>query len=108
MIMNPENITNVTKHENEYIFCYKGKYIWRILEPESPSNYDLYFYPDAETTSECQQLMEWPNVNFVRYNSKEIGTPEAKSSMAELATIVREKLFGMDEVIDDIISDALL
>lgn len=107
MIVHPEKITSVILNDEEYIFCYKDKYIWSIRKDSSPSNYLLFYYPNRTSTREFEEFIDWDEVNFVTYSSQEIGTPEARSSMAELLTIVQEKLHGLDEVLDDIISDAL-
>jgi hypothetical protein len=43
------------------------------------------------------------NINSVPYNTKTLGTKEAKDSFKELNTIIKEKVYGMDDVLDDII-----
>jgi len=43
---------------------------------------------------------------MVKYSDTEVGTKEAKSSFAELYTIVKERLYGVNDVLDDIISDS--
>ena len=105
MIVHPEKITEVVLNEDEYVFCYKEKYVWSIKKELRSPDYFLYYYPNTKSTRELEEVFDWEEVGFVTYSSKEIGTPEAKSSMAELLTIVQEKLHGLDEVLDDIISD---
>ena len=106
MILNSNSIGSVVQNENEFIFSYKGKYVWGISESQNSSDYFLYFYPQVVSTRDLAGITDWANVSSVSYSSKEFGTSEARSSMAELMTIVREKLHGMDKVLDDILSDS--
>ena len=43
---------------------------------------------------------------MVTYKDTEIGTKEAKASFAELHTLIKERVYGVNDVLDDIISDA--
>jgi hypothetical protein len=47
------------------------------------------------------------NINSVLYHSKTLGTKEATDSLAELHSIVNEKVYGMSEVLDDIIDSGI-
>lgn len=110
MIANPGNITNVIKGESESFFLYKGKYKWSICCRED--GYHLWFYPGNETieTLASYESGEWgyENVAMLHYHDAEIGTKEAKASFAELHTLVKEKAYGIDKVLDDIILDGLI
>lgn len=44
------------------------------------------------------------NIKSVSYNSKDLGTVEAKESMRDLFDIVNEKVYGIDDVLNDIIN----
>lgn len=104
MITHADHITGVIRNGGEYIFCYMNKHVWGVSKSREPSSYFLFYYPKRNSTEELAIVTNWNEINYVRYSSKEIGTPEAQSSMAELLTIAQEKLHGVDEVLDEIIS----
>lgn len=106
MIVNKDQITSVVRGENEIFFLYKGKYVWGII---SGDGYLLYYYPEVSDPNYLLRLSssEWDDVQFISYTSKAIGTREATASFAELYSIVAEKAFGIDVVLDDIIDDVL-
>lgn len=107
MIANAGLITNVLKGDSELFFLYKYKYKWSMCRRDD--GYHLWFYPGGEALEELASLDggDWgfENVAMVHYHDVEIGTKEAKASFAELHTILSEKVYGIDEVLDDIISD---
>lgn len=109
MISNKELITDVTpgsaNHE-EYFFLYDGKHKWSIAKSDN-GNFNLFYYPSNEALEylAAMQVDDWGYyTNMVHYNSKEIGTPEAKATFAELYSLVSEKKFGMDDILDEIIN----
>lgn len=109
MISNPHKITDVVKGENETecFFRYDKKHLWSILKHDD-SNYYMAYYPGNQNVEHLASIPdeEWEHVpiNCVAYTSRELGTKEAKESMAELYNIVNEKVHGMDEVLDEIIN----
>lgn len=110
IIANPDLITKVIEGEDgELFFLYKEKYKWSIAK-RSEGNYYLWFYPGKETLSQLSSYQgpDWEegNVAMVTYKDAEIGTREAKASFSELYTLIKEKLYGVNEALDDIISDA--
>jgi hypothetical protein len=107
MISNPDNITKVLKGNDEYFFSYKDKYSWSMSRRED--EHVLWFYPNITHIEELASYEghEWEDVNMVTYKDSEIGTREARASFAELFTLLKEKVFGVNKVLDDIISDAL-
>lgn len=106
MITNKDHISDVLKSVEEYFFIYKNKYKWSMARRDD--GYHLWFYPGNEGLG---QLVAMTNSNWdtdvamIHYTDAEIGTKEARESFAELYTILSEKLYGIDEVLDDIISD---
>lgn len=107
MIANPEFITKVIRGESELFFLYKDKYKWSITKRDQ--GHYLWFYPGNETLEQLASYEghDWENgVLMVTYQDIEIGTKEARASFSELHTLIKEKLFGVNEVLDDIISDA--
>ena len=106
MITNRDHISDVLKSADEYFFLYKNRYKWSMGRRDD--GYHLWFYPGDQTLG---QLVTMTNSNWatdvamIHYTDAEIGTKEARESFAELYTILSEKLYGIDEVLDDIISD---
>ena len=101
IINNPEDITNVRKSGNEYYFLYKGKYKWSISE--SDGEYYVHYYPDESTIDELVSTSDWQSINFVTYSTKDLKTREAYETFSELYLLIKEKLYGVDKVLDDII-----
>lgn len=107
MISNPNLINNIHRSGKEYFFLYKNKYRWSIsCETLEDDDYLLFFYPGNLPIENLSRLEpdEWDNIPLIRYQSSDIGTKEAKSSMAELYNILKERIYGIDEALDDIIS----
>lgn len=91
---------------DEIFFTYDGKYNWSMTH--SNDNYFLFFYPPVSqyTLSQLASVdepNEWENMPMVRYDAKELGTREAMQTFADLHTIIKEKVYGVDEVLDEII-----
>ncbi len=114
MISNPHMINSVTKvpHSSECYFKYTDKHIWSIIE-NSENEYYLHYYPNIEDI-DIEELanisgQNWGEyeIKYVTYSSTILGTKEAKESLDELNSIVNEKLFGMDNILDDIINNSL-
>lgn len=110
MIANPSLITNVIKADDELFFLYKQKYKWSITRRDD--GHHLWYYPDNLPLEDLAHIfsmgMDFKSIPMVHYHDGEIGTKEAKSSFAELYTTITEKAFGINEVLDDIISDGLI
>jgi hypothetical protein len=108
MISNPDLITNSIQGDmdTECFFKYDKKHLWSIIDSEN-GEYVLYYYPGNQSLEELASIPEerWhqENINSVPYNTKTLGTKEANDSFKELNTIVKEKVYGMDDVLDDII-----
>jgi len=112
MISNPELITNVMQSVDgsEYFFIYSGKHHWSILKT-TDGDYYLGYYPGTPDMSELASIREedWhkESIDCVEYRGKTLGTKEAKDSLADLHSIVNEKVYGMSEVLDDIIDSGI-
>jgi hypothetical protein len=108
MVSNPDHIGNVVKgySDTECFFLYDKKHQWSILKNEV--GYYMAYYPGNQDVSNLAKITDedWEeaNIHCVRYTSKDLGTKEAKESMAELFNIVNEKVYGMDDILDEIIS----
>ncbi|CAM3164487.1 hypothetical protein [Pseudomonas plecoglossicida] len=107
MISNHANIDQVYQgtYAGEVFFRYANKYKWSILKNDS-GDYYLSYYSGRY---ELKDMASWPDEvwhdfnDMVSYNSKDLGTKEAKDSLRELHTLVKGKVFGMDSVLDEII-----
>nr|WP_297356243.1 hypothetical protein [uncultured Caldimonas sp.] len=106
MISNPQLITNVMRNGKEFFFVYKGKYKWSVSKNEK-GEYYLFFYPGDEELEHLARYEneEWEGTPMVTYSDGDIGTKEATASFAELYTLIKERVYGVNEVLDDIISD---
>ncbi|WP_417541970.1 hypothetical protein [Methylophaga thalassica] len=109
MISNPDLITDVTQGamESEIFFKYDSKYIWSLIVDDTSGTYILHYYPYAKSVSSIASIPEdrWPeaDITSVFYNSKVLGTKEALDTFKELHSILNEKVYGMDDVLNDII-----
>jgi len=108
MVSNPGLITNVVSSATETFFLYKGKYKWSMHKDED-GEYTLWYYPGGGRIEDLAAIDDgsyWEDIPMVIYRTAELGTREARASFADLYTTVKEKAFGMDDVLSDIISDA--
>lgn len=108
MASNKDNIDMVLQgdHQSEIFFRYGKKHKWSIIKNDA-GEYYLHYYPGKHNLEEMAswQPEDWHEFNgMVSYNSKDLGTKEARESLGELYTLVKEKVYGMEEVLDDIIS----
>ena len=107
MISNENSINSVIQgySDNEIFFIYNEKYKWSISSNDHNIIY-LHYYPGSQNIEELSRMsdVEWSEFKqLVSYNSNELGTNEALASLNELRTIVQGKLFGMDDVLNEII-----
>jgi len=105
MINNPKLISKVIQSNDELFFLYKKKYKWSMALRDG--THFLWFYPGEQAIEQLalEEGPDWDDVPMVTYRDSEIGTREAKSSFAELYKLLEEKLYGVNDVLDDIISD---
>lgn len=106
MISNPDQISNVMRNGSELFFLYKGKYKWSVSKNDKAEHY-LFFYPGSEDIIHLANYdgHDWEGTPMVSYSDKDIGTKEAISSFSELYTLINERVYGVNKVLDDIISD---
>ena len=110
MVSNSDLISDAIQGdmEEECFFKYDKKHLWSIIE-NSSGKYFLHYYPGNQDinvlASIPQSYWENENIKSVVYTTEILGTKEALSSFKELNTIVREKVYGMDNVLDDIIGN---
>ncbi|HHX6629191.1 hypothetical protein ACEP27_01635 [Pseudomonas aeruginosa] len=107
MITNEQKISSVLPGQlsGEIFFLFNKKHKWSIYKQES-GEYFLTYYPGPQPLEYFADMSEEDAAIFtevVIYNSKSIGTKEGYASLKELYTILQEKLYGMDKVLNDII-----
>lgn len=116
MISHNELITDVIRgsYEKEYFFRYSKKHHWSIYEGNvggEKNQYYLNYYPGNPDLTELAALPDqaWHDQGpkLVSYNTKDLATKEALDSFRELYSIVSEKAFGMDDILDEIIGNDL-
>lgn len=104
MIANSNLISKVIKNDNEIYFIYKEKYKWSIVKRNG--EVALFYYPGNIDFEYLASLEDFDGVDIVHYSDKEIGTKEAKASFIELYDLINGKVYEIDSVLDDIISDS--
>lgn len=106
IISNPDNISEVLQNGSEIFFVYRDKYKWSMSRRDD--EHLLWFYPGAMSIEDLVQgdSFGWEGVDMVTYRDSEIGTKEARASFSELYTLLKERVFGVNKALDDIISDA--
>jgi hypothetical protein len=107
MISNQDKISSAMQSGSEVFFLYKDKYKWSILRTNE-GEHSLFFYPGVESLADLVGYddFEMNHVSMLRYSDREIGTKEAKASFAELLIVVKEHVYGVNQVLDDIIDDS--
>ena len=110
IISNSEKVSSVCRGQlsqannigEELFFLYDGKYRWSIrLDPDGECW--LFFHPGNKDISTLAAITDWDDRNTVGYSSTTLDTREAAQTFSELYRTVEEKLYGLDEVLDDII-----
>lgn len=116
MIIKKHKISSVTQGlaSNELFFLYDQKYKWSLLhggelefDSGEQEDYVLFYYRTDLTIERLVtvDVESMPQVKLARYSANEIGTKEALGSFRELYLVLKEKLLGIDEVLDDIIEE---
>ncbi len=106
MISNKEKITNVLKDKKEYFFLYNKKHKWSIATG-SDNYYYVHFYPTSNLTlEELAALDNWNDFEeYITYTTKDIKTQESDESFTELYQIVSSKIYGLDDIFNEIINE---
>ena len=106
MIGNPKLISHALKNKEELFFLYDEQFKWSIAKDKN-EDYYLHFYPGSQTLEQLASTEIWSeHSDYVTYSTKEIKTREVRESFAELYQTVQTKLYGIDAVLDYIISTA--
>ncbi|KOY02215.1 hypothetical protein [Pseudomonas nunensis] len=107
MIENSSKLSNIIRgsHSNEIYFLFDKKHKWSINKVTD--GYILIYYPGKQALEFYASLEaeEWEeHSDYVVYTTKDIGTKEGLESFADLYGVVKEKVYGMDDVLNDIIN----
>ena len=105
MIGNSDKITDVISMGDEYFFKFKG-YIWSIyIDGEE---FYLNYYPKVDIIDELIKSENPRNYySYVEYNTLDMKTREAVETFSNLHLIIKEKIYDVDKVLDDIIGSDL-
>lgn len=107
MISHQDKIENVLRNEREYFFIYNKKHKWSITKSENTEDYFIHFYPtDDMSLKELANNTDWISFSdFVTYSTTDLKTNEAIESFRELYQIVSDKLYGIDDIFNEIIGE---
>ncbi|MGN7887388.1 hypothetical protein [Dyadobacter sp. 22481] len=112
MIENQSKISNVEPYHKSYFFVYNGKYIFSIVPKMSPPDeaFWLNVFPSPKYT--VQDIMrnfdkedDAENIPQVTYDSDDFKSPEATETFRELMQVVKSKLYNLDAVFSDILTN---
>ena len=105
MISNKDKIGNVIKGEHEYFFLFNQKHKWSISYNESEKKVFLHLYPDKTMSiNDLTNIFDWESYrDYITYRSEEFKSKEALESFLELYDIVKSKLLGAEDILDDIL-----
>lgn len=115
MISNEQNISRVERSgklaANGYAFSY-NEYVWLIFRYEDAhgiQEHILHYFPEMDS-DDIQSIVDmdeddWDSTKRVTYRTSEIDTTEARATFSELFVMLSEKAYGIDDVLNDIISD---
>lgn len=107
MIARSEKVSNVIARGSEYYFLYDEKYRWSLSYDEQDDVYHLCYYPGDEPLEQLAygNFSREDSPPFVHYSSSDFGTREASESMLNLYTLLKEKVYGISDVLDKILED---
>lgn len=110
MIVGAHLISDVQIVGKEIFFVYNVTHKWSIEKRED--GFHLWYYPGGEHIDELVERavigLGFDGVKMMHYFDKELGSKEAKDSFSELYTTVSEKAYGMDSILDEIITNSEL
>lgn len=99
--LNSNKIDRVVRKRSEYFFLYDKKHTWSISLNEDI--YSLFYYPGDESYDDTCNRTSWEEDDYMHYSTKGLNTREAYDTFRDLYQIVKEKVFGINKVLDDII-----
>lgn len=102
MIENQNVITNVIlDEEDNYFFSYNSS-VWSIVKANNLVTLTLYVQNNLEVTTLADDINR-DEINQVSYISDDFES-DNKEKLTKLYTIVKERVYGVNELLDQIIS----
>lgn len=106
MVVKSDKITNAQfgLESGEIFFLYDQKHKWSI----SQKGTNIFYYTGSHNLEDLASYPgdDWENfTQMVTYGENELSSTEARASLRELHTIVKEIILGMDDILDEIIGD---
>lgn len=107
MISNANKISDVKPgmYPSQLYFVYNFLYIWSMSYDIDTDDYCLCYYPNQNNIDDLINACNCGEESFVKYRTNELKTREAIESFSELYTVLKEKVYNVDSVLDDIIDD---
>lgn len=104
MVNSEELITDVKTLQDTLFFKYNQTYVWSI-QKELGDFYLIYYVNHDEVKNVIDAIKYMPNDPgaYISYSSKDYKSSENGDNFAELYQIVKEKLYNIDTVLDNII-----
>ncbi|NYT19662.1 MAG: hypothetical protein GKC08_05165 [Methanosarcinales archaeon] len=104
MINSEELITDVKALQESLFFKYNQTYVWSI-QKELGDYYLIYYVKHNEVKNVIDAIKYMPNDPgpYISYSSKDYKSDKSGDVFAELYQIVKEKLYNIDTVLDNII-----
>ena len=105
IITNKSKISNVLRNDSEYFFVYNSKYKWSITKSDKTDDYFIHFYPtDIMNIEQLANNQDWNSFpHYVSYKTEDLKTKEALETFRELYQIVADKVYGIDDIFNEII-----
>ncbi|MDA6068661.1 hypothetical protein NJT12_03420 [Flavobacterium sp. AC] len=114
IISHQEKISNIIANGDEIFFLYDGKHKWSVdkIAEEYIDTYIVNFYPQDGNENKVQTLeqiidlkMFGSPVRMATYTTRQYSTTEAYETFKDLYEIVFNKVYGIDDIFDSIISE---
>ena len=111
MLNNPSKITNVQKGHDLIFFNYIHEQLWGISKQDN-DQIILSIYPQKDLPIAVKDLVNMDDLDWkltppisIAYSSESLKESDALESFTELYRVMIEKLYGIDDIFDEIIQD---
>jgi len=111
MLNNPSKITNVQKTHDVIFFNYIHEQLWGIFKQDN-DQIILSIYPQKDIPITVKDLVNMDDLDWkltppisIAYSSESLKESAALESFTELYKVIIEKLYGIDDIFDEIIQD---
>jgi hypothetical protein len=111
MLNNPSKITNVQKGHDVIFFNYIHEQLWGLSKQDN-DQIILSIYPQKDLPIAVKDLVNMDDLDWkltppisIAYSSESLKESAALESFTELYKVIIEKLYGIDDIFDQIIQD---